>query len=161
MGATIHTRGDRRRSLGGTFSASVLFCGVVFGVVLPGKSPAAVGAVSDQETYGVDSIAALRSRPVRNWDSIEASGRFYVPEKEENATPRIQTEVELPEATSTRRGDKEFRSYWKQVEKGGGLDELRGRQRSWDIDKTWVPHLYFFDSNLVVFPGFFVLRKKK
>ena len=149
------------REMGATIRAHVLFFGLVFGVVLPCKSQAAVGTVSDQEIYGVDSMAALRSRPLRDWDSIEAAGRFYIPEKEEKATPRIQTEVELPEATSRQRGNKEFRGYWKQVEKDGGLDQLRGRQRSWDIDKTWVPHLYFFDSNLVVFPGFFVLRKKK
>ena len=160
MGATIHTRGDRRRLLGITRGESILFFCLILGIVLPWKSHAAVGTVSDQEIYGVDSTAALRSRPVRDWDSIEAAGRFYVPEKEENATPRIQTEVELPEANTRGRGNREFREYWKTAEKENGITQLQGRLASGNIDKTWVPHLYFFDSNLVIFPGWFVIRKK-
>jgi hypothetical protein len=54
----------------------------------------------------------------------------------------------------------EFRKYWAKVEKEDGFDKLRAQMQSRDIDRSWVPRIYLFDSNLVIFPGWFVLRKK-
>jgi hypothetical protein len=55
---------------------------------------------------------------------------------------------------------REFKKYWAQVEKAEGFDKLREQINARDLDRSWIPHLYFFDSNLVVFPGWFVIRKK-
>jgi hypothetical protein len=63
-----------------------------------------------------------------------------------------------------RRGDsvsREFRAYWAEYEKREGFDELRNQVRAHNnIDLTWVPRLYLFDSSLVIFPGWVVWRRK-
>ena len=154
MGAIIHARGGRGRFLA-VFALGPLF----WDLALPRPVVAAIGSLSEQDIYGVDSAALLRSRSPRNWDSIGAAGRFYEGEAEAAAPPQSAV-IELPEVTTTRPGDREFREYWRRAEEENGIGELRGRLKSWDIDKTWVPHLYFFDSSLVIFPGWIVLRRK-
>lgn len=56
---------------------------------------------------------------------------------------------------------KEFAKYWAQLEKQEGMGELKKQMQANDVDKTKIPHLYLADSNLVIFPGWFILRKKK
>lgn len=55
---------------------------------------------------------------------------------------------------------KEFAKYWAQLEKQEGMDALKKQMQANDIDRTKIPHLYLADSNLVIFPGWFILRKK-
>jgi hypothetical protein len=55
---------------------------------------------------------------------------------------------------------KEFAKYWAQLEKQEGMAELKKQMQANDIDRTKIPHLYLADSNLVIFPGWFILRKK-
>lgn len=79
-------------------------------------------------------------------------------------TPAVDT-LSLPDLEARgRRGDsvsREFRKYWAEYEKREGFDELRNQVRAaTDIDMVWVPRLYFFDSSLVIFPAWFVWRKK-
>lgn len=73
--------------------------------------------------------------------------------------------VELPEktvkSTISDSFSREFKKYWTQVEKADGFDKLKEQYRSRDIDRTWVPHFYLFDSTVVVFPGWFVIRKRR
>ncbi len=56
---------------------------------------------------------------------------------------------------------KEFAKYWAQLEKQEGMTELKKQMHANDVDKTKIPHMYLADSNLVIFPGWFILRKKK
>lgn len=72
--------------------------------------------------------------------------------------------LQLPEKKVTP-GDSfstEFKKYWTRVEKEDGFDKLRDQINARDIDKSWYPHFYLFDSNLVFipFPPHFVIRKK-
>lgn len=75
-----------------------------------------------------------------------------------------QDTLELSTLTAkTSRNDsfsREFKKYWARVEKQDGFDKLKEQINSRDIDRSWIPHLYFFDSNLVVFPFWFVWRQK-
>ena len=101
------------------------------------------------EWHGLDSLP-----PSADGDSLPSA-----------VTGRNRTDtLELPGlSTKNSRKDsisREFRKYWAELEKREGIDELRKQLQANDIDRTWVPRLYFFDSNLVVFPGWFVLRKK-
>ena len=76
-------------------------------------------------------------------------------------SPREDT-LRLPDKTASP-GDslgREFKKYWTKVEKEDGFDKLRAQLHARDIDKSWFPHWYLFDSNLVVFPGWIVIRKK-
>lgn len=57
--------------------------------------------------------------------------------------------------------NKEFAKYWAQLEKQEGMSELKKQMQANDADKTKIPHFYLADSNLVIFPGWFILRKKK
>jgi hypothetical protein len=79
--------------------------------------------------------------------------------------PNLNDAIELPEktvkSTSSDSFSREFKKYWAQVEKADGFDKLKEQYRSRDIDKTWVPHFYLFDSAVVVFPFWFVIRKRK
>ena len=45
-----------------------------------------------------------------------------------------------------------FKKYWTRVEKEEEIDKLREQLRARDIDHSWVPHWYFFDSTLVIMP---------
>lgn len=56
---------------------------------------------------------------------------------------------------------KNFKRYWSKVEAQDGFDELRKQMGSNDIDKLWIPHFYLFDSNVVIYPGWFIIRKKE
>jgi hypothetical protein len=47
---------------------------------------------------------------------------------------------------------KEFRKYWKMVEKENGYDKLASQMRSRDIMKSKLPRFYLFDSSIVLFP---------
>lgn len=71
--------------------------------------------------------------------------------------------LELPAKTAKLGCDSfcmEFRKYWVKVEEREGFDKYRSQIQINDIDKTWVPHFYLFDSNVVVFPGWLLIRNK-
>lgn len=54
----------------------------------------------------------------------------------------------------------EFRAYWSKVEERGGFKSMKGQYAAQDIDRTLVPKIYLFDSSVVLFPGWVVLRKR-
>lgn len=76
------------------------------------------------------------------------------------STDTVEMEEKTVRSSSQDSLSREFRKYWAQVEKAEGFDKVREQINSRDLDRSWIPHLYFFDSNLVVFPGWFVIRKK-
>jgi hypothetical protein len=54
----------------------------------------------------------------------------------------------------------EFDAYWDRLTSSSGHRALRGRIAAQDIDKTFIPKTYLFDSSMVVFPGWIVVRKR-
>jgi hypothetical protein len=54
----------------------------------------------------------------------------------------------------------EFRRHWARLEEREGFRALRDQYAGRDIDKGRVPKAYLFDSAMVVYPGWIVLRKK-
>ncbi len=54
-----------------------------------------------------------------------------------------------------------FRVYWKQVENTEGYDEFRNQiQQGTNVDKSWIPKVFYFDSSLAVIPGYLFIRFK-
>jgi len=54
----------------------------------------------------------------------------------------------------------EFRVYWNRIEKENGVPALQSQMAAHDIDKTLVPKAYLFDSSVVVYPGWIIVRRK-
>lgn len=54
----------------------------------------------------------------------------------------------------------EFDAYWARHSAEAGHAELRGNLAAQDVDKTRIPKAYLFDSSVVVFPGWVVIRKR-
>jgi hypothetical protein len=122
--------------------------------------PITAGASDSEEPYRVDS-------PRPKSIVLENDSANRLPADSQSAPVRPdgkEDTLELPGKTSKPAGSdsisREFKKYWAKVEKQEGFDKLRSQIQANDIDKTWVPHFYLFDSNLVIFPGWFVLRKK-
>ena len=59
------------------------------------------------------------------------------------------------------RSKAEFKDYWEKVEAEAGFPELRGQLAAQDVDKSRVPKRYLFDSSVVVYPGWIVLRRMR
>jgi hypothetical protein len=51
-----------------------------------------------------------------------------------------------------------FRAYWKKMEAQEGYGGLKGRMAAHDVDKSRIPKAYLFDSTVVAYPGWIVLR---
>jgi hypothetical protein len=58
------------------------------------------------------------------------------------------------------RGPREFRAYWDRVEKENGVRALKNQMAAHDVDKGLIPKAYFFDSSVVVYPGWIIVRRK-
>lgn len=54
----------------------------------------------------------------------------------------------------------EFEAYWDRVAVSPAHRALRGNLAAQDVDKTRIPKTYLFDSSVVVFPGWIVIRKR-
>jgi hypothetical protein len=54
----------------------------------------------------------------------------------------------------------EFRRHWRELELREGFRELRAQHAARDVDKGRIPRLYLFDSSMVVYPGWVVMRHK-
>lgn len=52
----------------------------------------------------------------------------------------------------------EFRKQWRDLEAREGFLDLRAQHAARDVDKTRIPRLYLFDSTVVVYPGWIILR---
>lgn len=55
----------------------------------------------------------------------------------------------------------EFRRYWNTFEREEGFQEMRAQYAAADQDMTRIPRVYLFDSSVVVYPGWVVMRKKR
>lgn len=58
------------------------------------------------------------------------------------------------------RTPEEFRGYWNRIEKENGIPALRSQMAAHDVDKTLIPKAYLFDSSVVVYPGWIIVRRK-
>jgi hypothetical protein len=58
------------------------------------------------------------------------------------------------------RSPEEFRAYWDRIEKENGIPALQSQMAAHDIDKGRIPKAYLFDSSVVVYPGWIIVRHK-
>ena len=54
----------------------------------------------------------------------------------------------------------QFKRYWQKVEVENGIPALKGQLKAVDVDKTLIPKAYAFDSSVVIYPGYIIIRKK-
>ena len=54
----------------------------------------------------------------------------------------------------------EFSRYWQKVELDNGITALKAQMDAEDIDKTLIPKAYAFDSSVVIYPGWIIIRGK-
>ena len=58
------------------------------------------------------------------------------------------------------RSQEEFGAYWKRIEKENGIPALQSQMTAHDVDKSLIPKAYLFDSSVVVYPGWIIVRRK-
>lgn len=54
----------------------------------------------------------------------------------------------------------EFHRHWKELERREGFREMRAQYAAADPDRSRIPRVYLFDSSVVVYPGWIILRRK-
>jgi len=54
----------------------------------------------------------------------------------------------------------DFTRYWQKVEVENGIPALKAQMNAEDVDKTLIPKAYAFDSSVVIYPGWIIIRKK-
>ncbi len=130
----------------------------------PDKGDESIYLIDTPKLNGYDSNS-VESKP----HAEEAAMSFHSHIKDAQQFPDAQTAVphamELPEmrVKPTHRDSVflGFRDYWTKVEERDEFDKLRKQIAAQDIDKSHIPRLYFFDSNLVILPGTLVIRSRK
>jgi len=99
----------------------------------------------------------FESYPDRTYPTlIDTDSGAQVRKQDTLSLPGISAKSSEYDSTS-----KAFKKYWSRVEKEEGIDKLRDQVRSRDIDHSWYPHWYFFDSTVVLVPPFFILFRSK
>lgn len=61
----------------------------------------------------------------------------------------------------TIRDPDEFRSYWNRLEERNGIKAVKGRMAAQDVDRSRIPKAYLFDSSVVVYPGWIIVRRAR
>jgi len=54
----------------------------------------------------------------------------------------------------------EFSVYWNRIEQENGIAALQSQMAAHDVDKSLIPKAYLFDSSVVVYPGWIIVRHK-
>lgn len=54
----------------------------------------------------------------------------------------------------------EFHRHWKEYERREGFSEMRAQYAAADPDRSRIPRAYLFDSSVVVYPGWIIVRRK-
>ncbi len=137
-----------------------------FGLIVLFWVTVAVGAGNDSGSVAYDSVSAYGSSGDRvksllfdrfpNFTyptQIDSTLQIVVQKKDTLVLPdkiiKLSSQDSLSQA---------FKKYWTWYEKEEGFDKLRDQIRAWDINRSKIPHWYFFDSSLVLFPNFFVIK---
>jgi hypothetical protein len=108
---------------------------VVISTELEGKSKVLI--LKDRKT--ADSLFRLKEPPTR-----EEFDRFV-------------TDTAVTVEARTRA---EFRRHWKELERREGFREMRAQYAAADPDRSRIPRVYLFDSSVVVYPGWIIVRRK-
>lgn len=115
-----------------------------------------------------DSLEALK---VIITDELEGKGKIIIlrdrrladslirirPPLERERFNRIIGDTALAAEVKTR---EEFRAYWKKLEESHGFKDLRGQYVARNIDRARIPKLFLYDSSVVIYPGWIILRRK-
>lgn len=54
----------------------------------------------------------------------------------------------------------EFHRHWQELERREGYTRLRAQYAAADPDRSRIPRVYLFDSSVVVYPGWIIIRRK-
>lgn len=113
-----------------------------------------------------DSLRALRIVISSEYRAGDAVLEIRDPRRADSLLRNVPSRGPLLEAirdtglSRELRGRAEFERYWDKLEADHGYPALRGNLAAQDVDKTRVPKAYLFDSSVVVFPGWIVVRKR-
>lgn len=111
----------------------------------------ALKVIITDELEGRGKIIILRDR--RLADSLIR----ILPPLERESLDRIIADSSLAAEVKTR---EEFRTYWRKIEESHGFKELRGQHVARNIDRARIPKLFLYDSTVVIYPGWIILRRK-
>jgi hypothetical protein len=59
------------------------------------------------------------------------------------------------------RTQEEFSRYWASLEERNDVKALKDQYARQDIDRSLIPKKYLFDSTVVLYPGWIIVRKKR
>lgn len=115
-----------------------------------------------------DSLEALK---VIISDELEGKGRIIILRDRRLADSLIRIRPPLERESLNRiigdtalaaevKSHEEFRAYWKKLEETHGFKELRGQHVARNIDRARIPKLFLYDSSVVIYPGWIILRRK-
>lgn len=124
-----------------------------------GKDKAAPRRVPDTLEVILSSEMENRSKVIRLKDPRVADTllQFRAPSDRRRFDSLIADDAVAEEI----RTQEEFRAYWKKAESESGVEALRAQYAARDVDKGRIPKLYLFDSSVVVYPGWIIVRKRK
>jgi hypothetical protein len=130
-----------------------------------GASGEAVAA-KDAKTEKTDSLNTLR---ILLSSEVKTGNEVLIPKNPRLADSLLrnpaQREVFLQDLRDSAlfhpiRSPREFRAYWDRIEKENGIPALKNQMAAHDVDKGLIPKTYFFDSSVVVYPGWIIVRRK-
>jgi hypothetical protein len=124
----------------------------------PGKDKAAVPDGADTLKVILSSELEGRNRVIRLKDPLVADTllRLKAPADRERFD-RLLTDPALAAEVKTA---EEFRAWWKHAEAEEGIRDLRAQLAAHDVDRGRIPRVYLFDSSVVVYPGWVIVRKR-
>lgn len=132
---------------------------LVLAIFLPGRIASAGEDPSGTQSPDVviTSELAEESQVLILKDRKTADSLFHLRE------PAIRTEfVRFVQDTAVSvevRTKAEFRKHWDKLERREGFREMRAQYASTDPDHSRIPRANLFDSSVVVFPGWVILRR--
>lgn len=123
-------------------------------------------AAQDAKTEKADSLNSLR---VLLSSEVKTGNEVLIPKNPRLADSLLrnspQREAFLRDLRDSSlfhpiRGPREFGVYWDRIEKENGIPALKSQMAAHDVDKGLIPKAYLFDSSVVVYPGWIIVRRK-
>jgi hypothetical protein len=125
----------------------------------------AADAGAEKRHAPADSLRALRviiSSEVKSGNEVMALEKPKVADSLLRILPSRESVLERFHDSSLARSIRnpdEFRAYWNRLEERNGIKTVKGRMAAQDVDKSLIPRAYLFDSSVVVYPGWIIVRR--
>ncbi len=142
------------------------FKGMAFLAAAMAFSAHAGGTAAAAKSVKADSLHALRvllSSEVKTGNDVLILKNPAVTDSLlRNPSPRESFLHGLEDSALARpiRSREEFSVYWNRIEKENGVPALQSQMAAHDVDKSLIPKAYLFDSSVVVYPGWIIVRRK-